>query len=137
MASFYSDALLYKQPLTTHSTTISWPNRPKIRLGRRGRRLPSVHLGGRKPRRGFFLTRIFRRIRLRCRLKLHYTFVLRKLKMYYKSLIKDLIEANSSIESYQQRVLMETSFAVPVVGASLCSYPTHVGAMGHPRSIIM
>ena len=62
--------------------------------------------------------------------------MLRKLKMYYKSLIKDLIEANASVESYQQRVLMETSFAVPVVGVSFCSYPS-AAAMANPRSIIM
>ncbi|XP_057535611.1 uncharacterized protein LOC130813765 [Amaranthus tricolor] len=135
MSSNYSKTTLYKQPQTTNSTTISWPNRPKIRLRRRGRRLPSIQLGGKKPRRGFFLARFIRRIRLRWQ-KIHYSCMLRKLKMYYKSLIKDLIEANASVESYQQRVLMETSFAVPVVGVSFCSYPS-AAAMANPRSIIM
>ncbi|KAL2933028.1 Transposable element Tc1 transposase [Bienertia sinuspersici] len=135
MASFYSDALLFKQPLATHSTTISWPSRPKIRLRRRGRRLPTAQLGGKKPRRGFFLARLFRRIRVRWQ-KLHYSCMLKKLKQYYRSLIKDLIEANASVEAYQQRALMETSFAVPVVGVSLSSY--HGGGLvGNHRSILM
>ncbi|KMT04821.1 hypothetical protein BVRB_7g169920 [Beta vulgaris subsp. vulgaris] len=136
MASFYSDALLHQKPLATHSTTITWPKRPKIRLRRRSRRLPSVQLGGTKPRKGFFLARIFRRIRVRW-LKLNYSCMLRKLKRYYKSLIKDLIEANASVKAYPQRLFIDTSFAVPVVGLSQSSYYHAGGVMGNPRSIML
>ncbi|XP_056690896.1 uncharacterized protein [Spinacia oleracea] len=136
MASFYSDALLHKQPLATHSTTVTWPKRPKIRLHRRGRRLPTVHLGtSSKPRRGFFLARFLRRIRVRW-LRLQHSCTLKKLKKYYRSLIKDLIEANAAAD-YQQRVFMDTSFAVPVVGASFSTYhggSVKYGSGPHPSS---
>ncbi|KAJ8448262.1 hypothetical protein Cgig2_025186 [Carnegiea gigantea] len=127
-----SNASLYKQPIATRSTT---GGRPKFRLWRHGRKLPIVRLGGTKPRRGFFLARFFRGFRLRW-LKLQYCCILRRLKQYYRSLIKDLIEASASVEAYQQRVLMETSLAVPVMGVSFNNY--HGGrSLRGPGSIFM
>jgi len=132
MASLHSNASLCKQPIATHSTTVG---RPKIRLWRRGRKLPIVHLGGKKPRRGFFLSRFLRGARLRW-LKLQSCCILRRLKKYYRSLIKDLIEASASAEAYQQRILMETSLAVPVMGVSFNNYHGG-GSLRGPRSIFM
>ncbi|EXC32308.1 hypothetical protein L484_008171 [Morus notabilis] len=65
------------------------PNRRVVRQGipLRRRKLPSVRLGGKKPRRA--LARMFRRIRLRW-LKLQYMCMMRKLKEFYRNLIKDM-----------------------------------------------
>ncbi|GAY38433.1 hypothetical protein CUMW_036670 [Citrus unshiu] len=83
------------------------------RLLLRRRKPPVIRLGGKKPRRGIFLVRILRRIRLRC-LKLHYACMLRKLKKYYTQLVKDIRDASATLESFQQRLFMETTFGVPV-----------------------
>ncbi|KAK9726905.1 hypothetical protein RND81_05G244600 [Saponaria officinalis] len=126
MASFYSDAFLKKIPLKSQppttttaatTTTTPHPNRRKIHIRKRGRQPPTIHLGGGKKPRGFFLTKLFRRARLKW-LKLS---VFRKLKQYYKALIRDVIEASASVEAYQQRMLMETSLAT-VPGISFSSF---------------
>ncbi|KAL6996244.1 hypothetical protein U1Q18_006378 [Sarracenia purpurea var. burkii] len=92
------------------------PNRFKIRMRRRKR--PTARLGGKKPRRRIFLVRLFRRVRLRW-LNLNHSFEFKKLmKQYYRSLVRDIVEAGKTIESVQQRILMEASFAVPVMGLS-------------------
>ncbi|XP_021638878.2 uncharacterized protein LOC110634247 [Hevea brasiliensis] len=119
----------------THLSTSfpRWPTHRRISLRRR--KLPSVRLGGKKPRRGFFLLKMLRKMRLRW-LKLHYSCMLRKLKEYYRNLIKDVIDAGATIEAYQQRLVMEASFAVPVMGLSFSSYPSMAGS-DRPRSIFM
>ncbi|KAJ9179416.1 hypothetical protein P3X46_011205 [Hevea brasiliensis] len=115
----------------THLTTaFRRPTHRRIWLRRR--RLPLVRLGGKKPRREFFM-RMLRKMRLRW-LKLHYSCMLRRLKVYYRNLIKDLVEAGATIEAYQQRLVMEASFAVPVMGIS--GYPSMVGS-DRTRSIFI
>ncbi|XAR67572.1 hypothetical protein NMG60_11002375 [Bertholletia excelsa] len=107
------------QSYTAHSGWLH--QRRKIQLRRR--KLPTVRLGERKPRRGrHFLLRLFRRARLRW-LKLNYLRILKKLKQYYRSLIRDIIDGSATAEAVQQRILMETSFAVPVLGVSFNSFP--------------
>ncbi|KAK9282222.1 hypothetical protein L1049_005136 [Liquidambar formosana] len=101
---------------TTATTTIRRPFGLKIHLRRR--KLPYVRLGGKKPRQGrLFLVRILKKIRLRW-VKHKYLCMLKKLKQYYRNMIKDLIEASASVESFQQRILMEASYAVPTMGVS-------------------
>ncbi|XAR49882.1 hypothetical protein NMG60_11004055 [Bertholletia excelsa] len=102
------------------ATLFRWPYRRKLQLRRR--KLPTARLGGKRPRRGHFLVRLLRRGRLRW-LKLKYLCILRKLKNYYRSLIRDMMEASSTIESAQQRILLETSLAIPVMGISFASFP--------------
>ncbi|OAY53222.1 uncharacterized protein LOC110613926 [Manihot esculenta] len=110
----------------THlSVAFRWPTRRRISLRRR--KLPSVRLGGKKQRRGLFLLRMLRRMRVKW-LKLHYSCLLRKLKEYYRNLIKDVIEAGATIEVYQQRLVMEASFGVPVMGFNFSSYPSMAGS---------
>lgn len=115
------------------------PNRRVFRQGfplRRRRRLPSVRLGEKKPRRRVVaLLRIFRRMRLKW-LKLHYMRMMRKLKEYYRNLVKDLAAAGASLETFHQRILLETSFAVPVMGVSFSSYPSVPGS-DRPRTLVM
>ncbi|XP_062157244.1 uncharacterized protein LOC133864832 [Alnus glutinosa] len=98
----------------------------------RRRKLPTVRLGGKKPRRALTLVRIFRRIKLRW-LKLHYMSTLRKLKEYYRNLVKDLVDAGATLETFHQRVLMEASLTVPVMGVSFNNYPS-VPRSDRPRS---
>ncbi|KAL9228507.1 hypothetical protein vseg_004082 [Gypsophila vaccaria] len=124
MASFYSNNFLNKLPLKPHpttpttTTTTSRPPRRKIHLRKRGRRLPTVHLGGgKKPKHGFFLTKLFRRARVKW-LKL---CMFKKLKQYYKALIRDVIEASAFADAYQQRMFMETSLAT-VPGISFSNF---------------
>ncbi|XP_059641342.1 uncharacterized protein LOC132283416 [Cornus florida] len=111
-----SPSLNYHHPTSIHR----FPNHHKITLRRR--RLPMVRLGGKKRRRGFFLVRLFRRVRVRW-LKLKYSCMLKKLKEYYHSVVKDIMEAGGTIEAFHQRILLETSFAVPVLGISFSNFP--------------
>lgn len=78
--------------------------------GRR-RRLPTVRLGGNKPRRGFLLGRVCRKAKLKW-VKAKYLCMVKKVKEYYK----DVVEGPGTIESFHQRMLLETSFAIPVMG---------------------
>ncbi|KAM7480621.1 hypothetical protein LguiA_028834 [Lonicera macranthoides] len=95
----------------THKTTAIF----RWRIPLRRRRQATVRLGGKKKtRRGVFLARLVRRVRLK----------LKKIKDYYNSLVKDMIEAGSSLEAFQQRLLLETSFGVPVMGLSFNTFPS-------------
>lgn len=112
---------LRPKPLSRHPITASRGQcLRKIQIQHRKRKPPTLRLGGKKPR---LLVRLLRRIRLRW-LKLRYLCMLKKLKEYYKRVVKELIEAGGSLESFQQRILLETSFAVPVMGVSFSTYPS-------------
>ncbi|XP_060189392.1 uncharacterized protein LOC132618313 [Lycium barbarum] len=120
-----------KSSIITHSyptTIFRWaPVRRKISL--RKKRLPTVRLGGGKSnntRRGFSVVKLFRRVRLRW-LKLKYACLLKKLKEYYQSVVKDIMENGGTLDAFQQRLLLETSFAVPVMGLSFNTFPNHYG----------
>ncbi|XP_059459121.1 uncharacterized protein LOC132188625 [Corylus avellana] len=102
----------------------------RFQIPLRRRKLPTVRLGGKKPRRAFILARVFRRIRLRW-LKLQYTCMLKKLREYYRNLVKDIVDAGATLETFHQRVLMEASLAVPVMGVSFNNYPS-VSGSGRP-----
>ncbi|KAK8584905.1 hypothetical protein V6N13_138848 [Hibiscus sabdariffa] len=119
-----------KPPHQTHLATVSQCQARRriffLRL-RRHTKLPTVRLGGKKPRRGLFVVKVLKKMRLRW-LKLQYTRVLRKMKKYYNDLIKDLVEAGSTVEALQQRMFMESSFAVPVMGVSFANYPPATGS---------
>lgn len=95
-------------------------NRRRIILRRR-RKLPVIRLGGSasdKAKRGIFIVRIMRRMKLRW-LKLHYIRMIKKLKQYYRAMVKDLMEASSSIEMFQQRALAFSTFpSTAVAGAT-------------------
>ncbi|KAJ7963296.1 Receptor-type tyrosine-protein like [Quillaja saponaria] len=117
----------------THITPFfRWQTR--VRILHRRRKLQTVRLGGKKPRRGFVLVKMWRKIRVRW-LKFQYLCMLKKIKEYYKRLIKDLVEAGASIETFQQMVFMETSFAVPI-GVSFSTYP-HLPGSDRPRTLFM
>ncbi|KAF7123579.1 hypothetical protein RHSIM_Rhsim12G0210400 [Rhododendron simsii] len=92
----------------------------------RRRKLPSVRLGGKKPRRGHFFVRLFRRARLRW-LKIKNMCTLKKLKQYYRCLIREIIEASAAMETVQQRVLFDPTSGVPVLGMSFNSYTNAYG----------
>lgn len=94
---------------------VKWSHvQARMPLRRRRRRvLPTVRLGGGGRRRRLGWIRIFRRIKLRW-LKMK----LKRLKEYYKGLVKDVIQGSDSLEAFQQRLLLETSFAIPVMGLS-------------------
>ncbi|KAL1538097.1 hypothetical protein AAHA92_26879 [Salvia divinorum] len=112
------------EPINQESLSQRRPSAASFRWSLRSRsRLPSVRLGGKKPRRGFFLLRLCKKAKLKW-LKVKYLSMLKRLKNYYKDLVKDMIEGSGTIESFQQRMLLETSFAIPVMGLSLNSYPS-------------
>ncbi|GAA0171481.1 hypothetical protein LIER_25501 [Lithospermum erythrorhizon] len=110
---------------TTSQTCIF--RRPKIWFRRTRRRLPIVRLGGggeAKQRRGLILVKtMLRRLKLKW-LKLKYITMMKKLKEYYHGLIKDIIQGAGTLDAFQQRLLLETSFAVPVMGVSFNSFST-------------
>lgn len=74
-----------------------------------------VRLGGGKRQ---LLVKIFRRIGIRW-MKMKKACTLKKLKDYYYSVLKDVIEAGGTFE---QRLMLETSFAVPVMALSFNTY---------------
>ncbi|CAN1169133.1 hypothetical protein LINPERPRIM_LOCUS19620 [Linum perenne] len=119
----------YVAPILLHQQT---PRRRGLLLNRRRRKLPIVRLGGGGSsaasgrRRGFSLARMLSRVRLRW-LKLRYSNFFKKLKVYYRGLVKDIIDAGATIEAYQQRLLMETSLAVPM-GVSFSAFPASMAA---------
>ncbi|XP_027337927.1 uncharacterized protein LOC113851603 [Abrus precatorius] len=111
-----------------------WQSRRRVSLFRR-RKVQTVRLGGKKPRRRIFgLLRIFRRMRVRW-LKLQYVRMLKRLKEHYRNLVKDLVEAGATIETFHQRLFMESTFAIPV-GVNLSTYPSRFGS-DRPRTIFM
>ncbi|KAD4889399.1 hypothetical protein E3N88_21472 [Mikania micrantha] len=80
-----------------------WP------LRRNKKKLPTVRLGGKRQ----LLVRILKRIRIRW-MKMKKACTLKKLKEYYYSVLKDVMEAGGSFETFQRRLMLETSFAVPI-----------------------
>lgn len=111
-------------------------NQPLVRrrFPLRRRKLPIARLGGPRPRRSLVFVKMLKKIRLRW-LKLQYLCMLKKLKESYRSMVKDLMEAGSSLETFHQRIFMETSFAIPM-GVSLSSYPSVAGS-DRPRTLFM
>ncbi|OVA03789.1 hypothetical protein BVC80_1271g10 [Macleaya cordata] len=127
MAAYEEDMNNQQEGLITKTqikgSIYGWSSRRKILLKKR-RKIPSVRLGGKKQRRGFYLVKLFRKIKLRW-LKLQYSCMLKKLKSFYYSVVKDLIEAGAALETVQQRIMMETYFSVPVMGVSIASIPSY------------
>ncbi|XP_057735965.1 uncharacterized protein LOC130951328 [Arachis stenosperma] len=134
-----------QQHITTSTSTVAimWPwqqHRGRVRLLLRRRKMKTVKLGGEgkktSAKRRMFrgLVRILRRMKVRW-LKLQYLRMLKRLKEHYRSILKDLVEAGASVETFQQRLFMETSFAIPI-GVSLSTYPSHFGS-DCPRTIFM
>ncbi|KAG9146820.1 hypothetical protein Leryth_005132 [Lithospermum erythrorhizon] len=66
---------------------------------------------------------MLRRLKLKW-LKLKYITMMKKLKEYYHGLIKDILQGAGTLDAFQQRLLLETSFAVPVMGVSFNSFST-------------
>ncbi|CAI9757714.1 unnamed protein product [Fraxinus pennsylvanica] len=104
------------------TATFRWQSRRKISFRRQ--RLPMIRLGGKRPRGGFLLMRVFRRVKMRWS-KLKHLRMLKKLKKYYLNLMKDIAIGSGTIKSFQQKLHLETSFAIPVVGLSFNSYPNN------------
>ncbi|XP_026431324.1 uncharacterized protein LOC113328429 [Papaver somniferum] len=122
-----SETFSFITQIPCKSSNFRWPMRRK-RLGRR-RKTPTVCLGGdsKKPRRGLIIVKLLRRIRLKW-LKLQYTCMLRKLKDTYYAVLKDLIEAGSTFESIQQRIMNESYFsAVPIMAVPSAGITSFIG----------
>lgn len=77
---------------------------------------------------------MFKRMRVKW-LKLQYLRLLKRLKEHYRNVVKDLIEAGATIETFQQRLFMESTFAVPL-GVNLSTYPSRFGS-DYPRTLFM
>ncbi|CAK7356503.1 unnamed protein product, partial [Dovyalis caffra] len=132
MAQDHDQIPLKNTNLTTNSR---WPLR-RTRHSLRRRKLPTVRLGGEKPRRGMFLVRMLRRMRLRW-LKLQYLCMLKKIKENYLTFMKDIKVSGASIDVYQQRLLMETSFAVPGLGITFSNFLSLQPGSNPSRSFII
>ncbi|KAK7349306.1 hypothetical protein VNO77_06571 [Canavalia gladiata] len=113
-----------------------WPWQPRRRVSLiRRRKVQTVRLGGKKARRGILgLFRIFKRMRLRW-VKLQYVRILKRLKEHYSNMVKDLVEAGATVETFHQRLFMESTFAIPL-GVNLSTYPSRFGS-DRPRTIFM
>ncbi|CAI9105070.1 OLC1v1003919C1 [Oldenlandia corymbosa var. corymbosa] len=79
---------------------------------RRRNKLPTVKLGGgSRRRRGFFLKRV---IEMRS-LKLKLSGMMKKMKSFCRSLGKDLFEVQGTMDAFQEAVILETAFAIPIM----------------------
>ncbi|GMI77876.1 hypothetical protein HRI_001456900 [Hibiscus trionum] len=116
-----------------HQTTHRHPRRRIFFIRRQNNKLPTVRLGGKKPRRRLSIMKILRK-KIKW-VKLQYTCMLRKVAKHYRNLIKDLVEASASIEALQQRMLIESTFAVPVTGVSFSSF-TPGSASDLPKTML-
>ncbi|XP_071933278.1 uncharacterized protein [Coffea arabica] len=99
-------------------TNFRWPVRR--RLSFRRRRLPTIRLGGKKknvkPRRGFFLARLFRNRSEKLRSLKHRCFCMFKsFESYCRSMVKEMIEAGGTMDSLQHRMICDSPFAAPVI----------------------
>ncbi|XP_058079456.1 uncharacterized protein LOC131227681 [Magnolia sinica] len=132
------NAHLVSQPRRT--TIFRWPSLKKTPAGisckppdapTKRRKRPSIRLGRKKRRTrgGFFLLRAFRRLRLRW-LRLKYSYMLKKLKAFYSSVVKDLIEAGATMEVIQKRIMLDTYFTLPIMPMSVAGVPSHVDRLG-------
>ncbi|KAE8675316.1 Subtilase family protein [Hibiscus syriacus] len=107
-----------------------YPRRRIFFLRRQKNKLPTVRLGGKKPRGRVYIVKVLKK-KIKW-VKLQYDCMLRKLKKHYRNLIKDLVKASASVEALQQRMLMESIFAVPVMGVSFSSFP----ASDRPKTLL-
>ncbi|KAL9665326.1 hypothetical protein QQ045_020745 [Rhodiola kirilowii] len=107
--------------LSTTPTTIGFGlrSRPTMRL--RPKQGVSIRLGGPRQRR---VTRYLMALKMKW-LRLKQAFMLRKLRQYYRKFIKELIDSAASVDAFQRQLVAEASFAVPVMGISFSSYPSH------------
>ncbi|KAK8608318.1 hypothetical protein V6N13_023744 [Hibiscus sabdariffa] len=114
------------------ATTHRHPRRRIFFIRRQNNKLPTVRLGGKKPRR-LSITKVLRK-KIKW-VKLQYTCMLRKLTKHYRNLVKDIVEASASVEALQQRVFMESTFAVPVMRASFSTFPP-ASASDLPKTLL-
>ncbi|KAL1212076.1 hypothetical protein V5N11_028283 [Cardamine amara subsp. amara] len=112
--------------ITAASTAFRWPlSRRKIYIRRRKPQV--VHLGGKNsiPRGRFSLKKMVARMRLKW-LRLYYVRLVRKIKAYYRNVVKEFVDAGAA--TVQQRMTVETAaFAAPGLGLSF------YGMSGHDR----
>ncbi|GFP85729.1 hypothetical protein PHJA_000716600 [Phtheirospermum japonicum] len=99
---------MYSQ-ICPQKTTRRW------KISRRRQRLPTVRLGGEKPRRGFSFSRACRKVKLKW-MTVKYYCMLKKLKKYYASFVKDLMEGTRATESFRQGMILDATFGVPIMG---------------------
>lgn len=107
----------HHSPSSPTSTAKYYTSRSPVRrrlYSFRRRRLPTVRLGGKKPR--FLMARAFRRVKMRS-LKIKLCLMIKKLKAYCRNLSKDIFESAGTIDAIQQRMIFETGFAIPVMGS--------------------
>ncbi|XP_022948735.1 uncharacterized protein LOC111787905 [Cucurbita pepo subsp. pepo] len=104
---------------------LRWATRQGIQFRRR--RMAVARLGGKRSGRLVAWGRRLRKIRLRW-VKLKCIAMVKKVKKYCASLMKDMMEAGAYGDSYQHRLLLETSFAIPILGVSFSTHSTHAAA---------
>uniref|UniRef100_A0A7N0ZTU0 Uncharacterized protein n=1 Tax=Kalanchoe fedtschenkoi TaxID=63787 RepID=A0A7N0ZTU0_KALFE len=93
------------------------------RPGARRRRGPYIRLGGR-PSRQRRVAGFVKALKIRW-LRLKQAFMLKKLRQYYRKLIRELIDSAAGAEAFQRRLAAEASFAVPGMGLSFSNnYPS-------------
>ncbi|CAN8321872.1 unnamed protein product [Cochlearia groenlandica] len=112
-------------PSVVATSVFRWSkSRRKIHIRRRK---PQVVRLGRKnmPRGGFSLKGMVRRMKVRW-LKLHYVRLVKKVKGYYRNLVKEFVEAGAELEAIQKRMAVEAAaFAFPGLGLSFSSMSVH------------
>ncbi|GJY44326.1 hypothetical protein Tco_0432539 [Tanacetum coccineum] len=122
MTSLPTTTLEIEKPPPTNTILRRANTRRSFWRLRRKKKLPTVRLGGQRQQGGrSVMVKMIRRIRFRWT-NLKKVWALKKLKEYYLCILKDLTENDRSIEKHQQMLLMETSFAVPVMGISFNSF---------------
>lgn len=95
----------------------------KISLRRKKFPVVQAEAGGKKHGRKFSPVKIFRRDRLKGK-KLQ-CISLKKIKECYWLAVNDILEGHQAIHTFQQQLVVNTSFAIPVMGLSFTTFPNH------------
>lgn len=121
------------QELHDQNLSLTNPNRRVVRrpIILRRRKVATIRLGGKRA--VGLIGKVRRSIRVKW-VKLQWLYMLRKVREYYRKTLKELKEASATIEAFQQRVLLETSFAIPVMGVSFNNYPS-LAASNRPPTL--
>ncbi|WMV22513.1 hypothetical protein MTR67_015898 [Solanum verrucosum] len=93
----------------------------------RRKKLPVVEVeaGGKKHRQKVSPVKIFRRDGLKGK-KLQY-LSMKKIKECYWLAVNDILEGHQATDTFEGRFIVDTSFAIPMMGLSFPSFPNHRG----------
>ncbi|KAH0702550.1 hypothetical protein KY290_017868 [Solanum tuberosum] len=108
----------------SHANSTSIFSQARRKMSFRRKKLPVVQVeaGGKKHRQKVSPVKIFRRDGLKGK-KLQ-CLSMKKIKECYWLAVNDILEAS---DTFERRLVVDTSFAIPMMGLSFTTFPNHRG----------